>query len=122
MELCCSSRSAPHVPLAPVSASPPRPQTLEGEAPAHKIRITLSSGNVAALEKGACSRCCAAADASRVQSCGFGAPPPNTVSRVPDARAAVCADLKRGAEEKGLKGRVRGPVRLPTKVRRPRPL
>ena len=29
---------------------------------------------------------------------------------------AVCADLKRGAEEKGLKGKVSGPVRLPTKV------
>ena len=28
----------------------------------------------------------------------------------------VCADLKRGAEEKGLKGKVSGPVRLPTKV------
>jgi small subunit ribosomal protein S20e len=31
---------------------------------------------------------------------------------------AVCADLKRGAEEKGLKGKVSGPVRLPTKVLR----
>jgi small subunit ribosomal protein S20e len=30
----------------------------------------------------------------------------------------VCADLKRGAEEKGLKGKVSGPVRLPTKVLR----
>ena len=30
----------------------------------------------------------------------------------------MCADLKRGAEEKGLKGRVSGPVRLPTKVLR----
>lgn len=46
----------------------------------HRIRITLTSQNVAALEK-------------------------------------VCADLKRGAEEKGLKGKVSGPVRLPTKVR-----
>jgi len=31
---------------------------------------------------------------------------------------AVCASLKRGAEEKGLKGKVSGPVRLPTKVLR----
>ena len=30
----------------------------------------------------------------------------------------MCADLKRGAEEKGLKGKVSGPVRLPTKVLR----
>ena len=30
----------------------------------------------------------------------------------------MCADLKRGAEDKGLKGRVSGPVRLPTKVLR----
>jgi len=30
--------------------------------------------------------------------------------------SAVCADLKRGAEDKGLKGKVSGPVRLPTKV------
>lgn len=29
---------------------------------------------------------------------------------------AVCADLKRNAEDKGLKGQVSGPVRLPTKV------
>ena len=31
---------------------------------------------------------------------------------------AVCADLKKGAEDKGLKGKVSGPVRLPTKVLR----
>ena len=30
----------------------------------------------------------------------------------------MCADLRRGAEEKGLKGRVTGPVRLPTKYLR----
>jgi len=30
----------------------------------------------------------------------------------------VCADLKRGAEDKGLKGKVTGPVRLPTRVLR----
>ena len=38
-------------------------------------------------------------------------PPPRNTSSF-----AVCADLKRGAEEKGLKGKVSGPVRLPTKV------
>ncbi len=30
----------------------------------------------------------------------------------------VCAELKRSAEEKSLKGKVKGPVRLPTKVLR----
>ena len=30
----------------------------------------------------------------------------------------VCADLKRSAEEKSLKGKVKGPVRLPTKTLR----
>jgi len=49
------------------------------ETHVHRIRITLTSRNVEALEK-------------------------------------VCADLKRGAEDKGLKGKVSGPVRLPTKV------
>ena len=29
---------------------------------------------------------------------------------------AACSDLKRGAEDKGLKGKIAGPVRLPTKV------
>jgi small subunit ribosomal protein S20e len=53
---------------------------LEGEAPAiHRIRITLTSRNVRALEK-------------------------------------VCADLIKGAKDKDLK--VRGPVRMPTKVLR----
>ena len=53
----------------------------EGEevARVHRIRITLTSRNVPALEK-------------------------------------VCADLKKTAEDKGLKGKVSGPVRLPTKV------
>ncbi len=30
----------------------------------------------------------------------------------------MCADIKRSAEEKNLKGKVSGPVRLPTKVLR----
>ena len=52
----------------------------EGDAPrVHRIRITLTSKNVANLEK-------------------------------------VCADLIRGAKEKRLK--VKGPVRMPTKVTR----
>ena len=52
----------------------------EGDAPrVHRIRITLTSKNVANLEK-------------------------------------VCADLIRGAKEKRLK--VKGPVRMPTKVLR----
>jgi small subunit ribosomal protein S20e len=58
-------------------------KSLEGvEAPKiHRIRITLNSTNVKALEK-------------------------------------VCADLKHSAIDKGLKDKVFGPVRLPTKVLR----
>mmetsp|Transcript_13483 Transcript_13483/g.29225 ORF Transcript_13483/g.29225 Transcript_13483/m.29225 type:complete len:120 (-) Transcript_13483:103-462(-) len=50
-----------------------------GEAPVHRIRITLTSRNVKSLEK-------------------------------------VCADLIRGAKDKGLN--VKGPVRMPTKTLR----
>jgi ribosomal protein uS10 len=65
--------SPPFIPLPP--HSPRATQTT------HRIRITLSSQNVAALEK-------------------------------------VCAELKRSAEDKSLKGKVKGPVRLPTKTLR----
>ena len=30
----------------------------------------------------------------------------------------MCAELKRSAEDKGLRGKVKGPVRMPTKVLR----
>ncbi len=64
------------------SPSPPPPHTLSGRAQeSHRIRITLSSQNVVALE-------------------------------------AVCAELKRSAENNSLKGKVKGPVRLPTKTLR----
>jgi len=53
----------------------------EEDVKVHRIRITLTSRNVEALEK-------------------------------------VCASLKRGAEDQGLKGKISGPVRLPTKVLR----
>ena len=39
-----------------------------------------------------------------------------TLFRAVPLTSTVCSDLKRGAEEKGLKGKVAGPVRLPTKV------
>ena len=62
---------------APPPAAPEKAKTLDDEGTiVHKIRITLTSLDLKALEK-------------------------------------VCADLKRGAQEKKLK--VAGPVRLPTK-------
>ena len=78
-------------------------------APAHRIRITLTSQNVAALEKGAFN----AVDVARFARVAEGE---FNMLVPPSSFAAVCADLKRGAEEKGLKGKVAGPVRLPTKV------
>ena len=63
--------------MAATGVPPEKAKTLEDEGAAvHKIRITLTSLDLKALEK-------------------------------------VCADLKRGAQEKKLK--VAGPVRLPTK-------
>ena len=60
-----------------MAAPPEKAKTLEDDTiTQHKIRITLTSLDLKALEK-------------------------------------VCADLKRGAEEKKLK--ISGPVRLPTK-------
>eukprot|EP00994_Dinema_validum_P005476 NODE_3628_length_535_cov_1337.878601_g3082_i0.p2 GENE.NODE_3628_length_535_cov_1337.878601_g3082_i0~~NODE_3628_length_535_cov_1337.878601_g3082_i0.p2 ORF type:complete len:142 (-),score=43.64 NODE_3628_length_535_cov_1337.878601_g3082_i0:109-474(-) len=56
---------------------PVKKPTTTGEAQIHKIRITLTSRNVSALEK-------------------------------------VCTELIRGAKEHNL--RVKGPVRIPTKV------
>merc|ERR1712081_13676 len=52
---------------------------MDDGAPIHRIRITLTSGNVKSLEK-------------------------------------VCSELVRGAKDKNLK--VKGPVRMPTKVLR----
>lgn len=40
-----------------MSAAPVKPKTVEGtETQIHRIRMTLSSRNVAALERGACAR------------------------------------------------------------------
>ena len=87
-----------------------------GEAPkSHKIRITLTSQDVAALEKGACARLRGAWPAAR-RSPRLTPIAPLPLLRSP--RPAVCSDLKRQAEENGLKGRVSGPVRLPTRTLR----
>jgi ribosomal protein uS10 len=88
---------------------------MEGEAPkAHRIRITLTSQKVAALEKGALPRAATPpTPRARERALIHSSFPPPCTSFSP-----VCADLKRGAEDKGLKGRVSGPVRLPTKVLR----
>lgn len=77
----------------------------EDEGRVHRIRITLTSRNVKNLEKGARLRA--------------RAPPPRDADQVLSAAAcrrrhAACADLKKGAKDKGLK--VSGPVRMPTKV------
>ena len=65
----------------------------------------------------------AAAAAAATAAAAAALPPPRAthplihpLSYLPPPRRAVCADLKNGAEAKGLKGKVSGPVRLPTKV------
>jgi small subunit ribosomal protein S20e len=88
------------VPAATAYVPPTKAEGKEGAAEVahvHRIRITLTSKNVANLEKGA------------RRSCSSGEPSPDTV-------LAVCSDLIRGAKEKRLK--VKGPVRMPTKVLR----
>ena len=64
-----------------------------------KIRITLTSVDVKRLEKGA---------RHTFRACRIAWQPANF-----SFHHLVCADLKRGAQEKDL--RVKGPVRLPTK-------
>jgi small subunit ribosomal protein S20e len=80
------------------------------EAKQHKIRITLSSQKV--------SRFARPPPFARPRN----GPPPHA-ARPPrptqvEPLEKVCADIKRAAEDKGLKGKVSGPVRLPTKVLR----
>ena len=102
-----------------------KPGLEEDAAPIHRIRITLTSRNTAALEKGA---------AASMHSLSGRCAPPTAVARLALAvrcvvssivvcagtdgvpsPLAVSADLIRGAKDKHLK--VKGPVRLPTKVR-----
>jgi hypothetical protein len=102
-----------------------KPGLEEDAAPIHRIRITLTSRNTAALEKGA---------HASVHRFGGRYAPPTAVARLALAvrcmassvvvcagidgvpsPLAVSADLIRGAKDKHLK--VKGPVRLPTKVR-----
>jgi small subunit ribosomal protein S20e len=89
----------------------------------HRIRITLTSRNVKNLEKGACSARAPPAHprlqtaAQRWRSARLCTTVPASLHRVFSLGAllaAVCGDLIRGAKDKRLK--VKGPVRLPTKV------
>ncbi|KAG2484080.1 hypothetical protein HYH03_017099 [Edaphochlamys debaryana] len=85
----------------------------EGEAgsPVHRIRITLTSKDVRALEKGACVPLAARGG---VRSGAAAARARLRAGREGEMGAGLTADLVRGAKEKQL--RVRGPVRMPTKV------
>ncbi|GJX97684.1 40S ribosomal protein S20-2 [Tanacetum coccineum] len=78
-----------------------KPGLEEPQEQIHKIRITLSSKNVKNLEKGLLL-------ISRL-ACLFTDLPLSTYFR-----CYLCADLVRGAKDKKL--RVKGPVRMPTKV------
>ena len=106
-----------------------KPGLEDDSSPIHRIRITLTSRNVKNLEKGASARCPAADLAPAALTAWCSRRPGRAQQRLPcaltpvdaprlDARscagAAVCADLIRGAKEKHLK--VKGPVRMPTKV------
>lgn len=87
---------------------------LEGEGPqVHRIRITLTSKNVKNLEKGRFSQ-----RDSWQSALGPTAAELEPTRRRPPMHhlAAVCADLIKGAKDKQLK--VKGPVRMPTKVLR----
>lgn len=71
----------------------------------HKIRITLNSTNVKNLEKGVCF-ICGSLPYSLWLSLQFSG-----------SQCVVCADLVRGAHEQRLL-KVKGPVRMPTKILR----
>jgi small subunit ribosomal protein S20e len=91
---------------------PPQTEGKAGEqetARVHRIRITLSSRHVANLEKGAPALPTAACNSRHFHTHGGRSP----LSSLP---CTVCADLIKGAKEKRL--RVKGPVRMPTKVLR----
>jgi small subunit ribosomal protein S20e len=80
-------------------------------APVHRIRITLSSRNVEALERGECCHAILRSGGCFLTIQLYRFSPFFLFSFL-----AACSDLKRGAEDKGLKGSISGPVRLPTKV------
>lgn len=96
--------------MAFTAMKPTKPGFEESKEQEHRIRITLSSKNVKNLEKGIFWRllfgrkvsfCCACTELYYflLIELRFG---------------TVCADLVRGAKDKKL--RVKGPVRMPTKV------
>ena len=91
-----------------------KPGLEEESAAVHRIRITLTSRNVKNLEKGqfTCFGVVTATghfDSQLLSACAWLAYEGPRFSG-----CAVCADLIRGAKDKGLK--VKGPVRMPTKV------
>lgn len=106
---------------------------VETEVAIHRIRITLTSRNVKSLEKGECLRgrgCESKTYAVRIKNLQtysgdcirYSELQPLTGGRTDvmgvcvscASQSTVCADLIRGAKEKNLK--VKGPVRMPTKV------
>jgi len=109
-----------------------KPGLEAGEGPQeHRIRITLTSRNVKALEKGESPRQAlrgagrgpAGAGGRQPARCGAlhglrcsGRAAPLTPPRRATSPLAVCGDLVKGAKDKQLK--VKGPVRMPTKTLR----
>ena len=82
-----------------------------GEAKSHRIRITLTSQSVRRRRRPQPSA------PNPTHNKSHPVPPPPPRPQV-EPLEKVCADIKRSAEEKNLKGKVSGPVRLPTKVLR----
>ena len=96
--------------MAAIKPAAGKPGLEEEGSQIHRIRITLTSRNVKNLEKGT-------ADSEYQLFCYTVIVVCNTL-KLPDVTivhvSSVCADLISGAKDKHLK--VKGPVRLPTKV------
>jgi ribosomal protein S10 len=130
MFLTCCVTAVPVAAAAQMATKPVGKPGLEEEvAQVHRIRITLTSKNVKALEKGEQHRStfaqpclvwthgsssCLRQQMSRVKKC-ICLPIIMCLARTL-LSAAVSADLVKGAKDKQLK--VKGPVRLPTKTLR----
>ncbi|KAG8381480.1 hypothetical protein BUALT_Bualt06G0126200 [Buddleja alternifolia] len=93
--------------MAYAAMKPTKPGLEEPQEQIHKIRITLSSKNVKNLEKAELFSPCISMHFEECEKSG---------KRPIDSGVllTVCADLVRGAKDKRL--RVKGPVRMPTKV------
>lgn len=94
--------------MAAMKPAAGKPGLEEEGSQIHRIRITLTSRNVKNLEKGVCCNCFAS---SKFCSLAFGV---MWHFEFLTCNVVVCADLISGAKDKQLK--VKGPVRLPTKV------